>query len=180
MRRKLKVSRSLGAVALIVFFTTFLIGVAFAHTPSPSVCNDSTCNIDVGENYFLPSSITIRPPHPTTGQFVTLIFQNHGALTHTVTSGPTGALDGIFDQTLLAGGTYQLQINQAIYNQLISRYPSGVVPYYCRLHYFSGMTATLTIAGEPIPEFSLQTFLLTIVLISSVLLAVVVRYRKRA
>ncbi|MBX5326838.1 MAG: hypothetical protein ACQXXH_03390 [Candidatus Bathyarchaeia archaeon] len=57
--------------------------------------NDLVCNIDIRDNFFRLASITIRPTNPFTGQSVKIVWQNHGALTHTVTTGSSGAPDGI-------------------------------------------------------------------------------------
>lgn len=166
-------------LVLAIFVAAFVVfsynGVALAHTPSPPICNDAVCNIDLHDSYFELDNVTIRPPNNVTGESVTVVWENHGSFSHTVTSGMRGSPDGIFDQVLSSGDTFQLEINQSVYDQLLSLYSDGVVPYYCRFH--SGMDATLTIAGEPIPEFSLPTFLLTLA-IFSVLLLLVVRSRK--
>lgn len=163
------------AIFVAVFVISFYEGVALAHPPSNPICNDATCNIDLHNSYFEPASITIRPPNNATGESVTLVWENHGSFDHTVTSGTRGSPDGTFDQVLSFGDTFQLEINQSVYDQLINLYPDGTVPYYCKIH--STMDATLTVAGEPIPEFSLSAFLLIIVIIS-VLLLMFMRFRK--
>lgn len=153
----------------LVILTLFVLAVAHssviiaqAHTPSPPICNDSVCNVDINDNSFVPNSITIRPPNPVTGESVKIVWVNHGSSTHTVTSGARGSANPVFDSGNLAPeATFELTVNQTIYNQLVSSYGSSV-PYHCKLHF--GMDATLNITGEPIPEYSLPAFLLTIVL----------------
>jgi hypothetical protein len=73
-------------------------------------------------------------------------------LTHTVTSGRRNSPDGVFDQTLAPGDTYQLTLDHNILSQLLAKYPDGVVPYHCIPHF--GMDATLTIRSS---DPSLQT-----------------------
>jgi len=77
-----------------------------------------------------------------------MVWYNHGIYTHSVTSGtPAGTPDGIIDHNLLPGSAFSFNITQSIYNQILAKYPEGVIPYYCKYHYGSGMTATLTITG---------------------------------
>jgi len=140
------------ALLLSASFFIFSVNPAEAHTPSPSICNDSTCNIDVRDNVFQPTSLSIRQPDSSGN--VTLVWQNHGVVTHTVTSGTVGSPDGIFDQLLSPGQTFQLVIDVVKYNQILSRYSNGVLPYYCKLHF--GMSATLTIRAEPQPQPTLS------------------------
>ncbi len=170
----------LSPFALITLITAivilFGIDMAFAHTPSPPNCTEATCNIDLHDNSFDVKDITIRPPNLTSGESVTVVWENHGNFDHTVTSGTRGSPDGIFDKVLSRGETFQLEVNQSIYSQLLDRYSDGVVPYYCRFH--SGMDGTLTITGEPIPEFSSPTFVLAVASMFSVLLLIVVHTRK--
>jgi len=167
---------SILTIFIAAFVVSFYEGAALAHPPSDPVCNDPVCNIDLRDSYFEPADVTVRPPNNVTGESVMVVWENHGSFSHTVTSGMRGSPDGIFDQVLSSGSTFQLEINQSLYDQMHSQYPDDVVPYYCRFH--SGMDATLTIAGEPIPEFSLPTFLLAIA-IFSVLLLTIMRSRKR-
>jgi len=162
-------------VAAVVAVSLLQVTV-LAHTPSPSPCNDPICNIDIRDNFFQLASITIRPPNPSTGQSVKIVWQNHGIAIHSVTTG-TGTPDGIIDHTLSPGAIYELNMTQSLYNSLHAIYPNDVIPYYCRFHF--GMTATLTIAGAPIPEFSLPTLLLTIAIASIVLLFLMRRSQKR-
>jgi len=68
-------------------------------------------------------------------------------------------------------------MTQSLYNSLHALYPNDVIPYYCKFH--SGMDATLTIAGEPISEFSMSTFLLTLTIVSVVLLAIIVKHQRK-
>jgi len=167
------------AIFVVTLGISFYAGVAVAHPPSPPICNDPVCNIDILDFEFNQSAVTIRPPNPATGESVMVVWYNHGNNLHSVTSGTGGSPDGIFDRDLLIGRTFQLNITQSIYDQILAKYPDGVLPYYCKYHYGSGMTAILVITGEPIPEFSLQTFALTVALISIVLLVMIVRYGKR-
>lgn len=165
-KQNLKISVFLLLLSLPTAF--FLFKTALAHTPSPSVCNDATCNIDVQDFSFQPADETIRPPNSNTEQYVTVAWVNHGAFTHSVTSGTSGSPDGIFNHVLPPGSTFELRINQTVYMQILSTYTNGVVPYYCTYHYLSGMTATFTVTGEPIPEFSPPTLLLTLILTLSI------------
>lgn len=121
-------------------------GLVLAHTPSPAVCNDATCNVDLRDNVFQPASLSVKAPDPTTMQTVTIIWQNHGLTTHTINSGARGSSDGLFDHTLAPGDTFQLVIDQNMYNQILAKYPNGVLPYNCGLHF--GMDATLTIRAS--------------------------------
>lgn len=151
-------------------------GTVFAHTPSPPNCNDAVCNIDLIGDRFEVADTIIRPPNPTSGESVTVVWQNHDGFAHTVTSGTRESPDGIFDQFLSGGDTFQLEVNQSIYGDVLSKYPDEVVPYHYKIH--PGMDGTLMITGEPIPEFSSPTFVLAIVLMFGVLLLIVVHTRK--
>ncbi|NWF86811.1 hypothetical protein HXY32_03260 [Candidatus Bathyarchaeota archaeon] len=171
MRRKLVI-----LTILVLATAYFFVSTTLAHTPSPPICNDSICNIDIHDNFFEPNNVTIRPPHPDTGESVTIIWVNHGSLTHTVTIGARGSANPVFDSGNLApGATFELTVNQTIYSQLIQKYSSSV-PYHCKIH--SGMDATLNITGEPIPEYSLPASLLTLALASVALWTMLVRHRK--
>jgi plastocyanin len=157
-----------------VFMILSYSKAAFAHTPSPSVNNDAVANVDIQDFSFNPSSLTVRPPNNQTGETVMISWFNHGANVHSVTSGtPAGTADGIIDHSVSPGTFYNLTITQSLYNQIIAKYPSGALPYFCKYHYSYGMTATLTVAGTPIPEFSLPSFLLTVSLISIILLSMI-------
>lgn len=153
----------------------------FAHTPSPPICNDPICNVDIHDNFFSPNDLTIRPPNNVTGESVKVVWVNHGSLTHTVTSGPPGSPDGLFDVSLLSGQNYTLTVNYTIFTAILNRYPSGNQPYYCALHYTFGMTANLDVNpnGDPIPEFSSLTLLLTTAVVTSFVAVVLSRTRKR-
>lgn len=152
---------SLSVLAFLVpLFLSSFVGVALAHTPSPQICDAATCNIDLHDNFFQPAIISIKAPNSTTGESVTLVWQNHGFQTHTVTSGRRGASDGIFDRTLSPGGVFQLVINQTVYSKLLSKYPDGVVPYHCIPHF--GMDATLVIRAETTSEPPKLTVLLSL------------------
>ena len=145
--------------ALIMIFTLslafYLYGApVLAHTPSPAECNDAICNVDLRDNTFQPASLSIMEPSAVSGQTVTIVWQNHGLLTHTVTSGQRNAPDGIFDRTLSPGQSFQLVIDQNLYSQILARYPNGVIPYYCSLHF--GMDATLTIRASTPPQPTLS------------------------
>jgi len=166
----------LAVVTVVFIFTTLSWGVALAHTPSPNPCNDAVCYIDIRDNSFVLSAITILSPNPTTGDTVTVSWFNHGISLHSVTTGFFGSPDGIIDRDVPPGTFYNLTITQSLYAQILSVYSNGVVPYYCKYHF--GMTATLTISTTPVPEFSPLTFLLTIALIS-IGFATLIRYRKR-
>lgn len=141
--------RAIKAGILIFVILTFLFVFTFsndqvlAHTPSPPICDDLTCNVDLRDNVFQPASLSIKAPNSTTGESVTVVFQNHGLFTHTVTSGVRGSPDGIFDQTLAPGAVFQFTVNQSVYSQILSKYPNGVLSYHCGIHF--GMDATLTI-----------------------------------
>lgn len=163
------------AILALIVVAYFSGNITLAHTPSPPICNDPICNIDIHDTFFELDNITIRPPNPVTQENVTVVWVNHGALTHSVTSGLRGSADPVFDVTLAPGGTFELTVNQTIYDQLIAKYGSAV-PYYCKFHL--GMDATLNILGDPIPEFSLPTYLLSLALTSVALLIMHTRLRK--
>ena len=140
-----------------------------AHTPSSSPCSDPVCNIDIQDNSFSLAAITVPSPNTTTGQNVTVSWFNHGSFLHSVTTGPqVGLPDGIIDHDVQPGTYFNLTLTQALYTQLIHKYPNGVVPYYCKYHYSLGMAATLTISPIQVPEFSMPTLLLTITLLSAI------------
>lgn len=161
---------------MVLAIAYFSVNTILAHTPSPPICNDPVCNIDIHNNFFEPNNITIRPPNPDIGESVKIVWINHGSFTHTVTSGIRGSANPVFDSGNLApGATFELMVNQTIYSQLIARYGSSV-PYYCKIH--SGMDATLNITGESIPEYSLPASLLTLALASVGLWAMLVRHGK--
>ncbi|NIP66988.1 hypothetical protein GWN63_04965 [Candidatus Bathyarchaeota archaeon] len=139
-----------------------------AYSASPPNCNDTVCYVDLHNNYFDPEDITIRPPNTDTGENVTLIWENLGSFTHTITSGTRDSPDGIFDRVLEPGDSFELQMNQSMHDQLLTEYLSETIPYYCRFH--PGMEGTLTISGTPIPEFTTSTLLLGFILVSGSLL----------
>lgn len=143
------ISRLTGLFAILVFtilLSAYSNSLVFAHTASPSICNDLTCNVDVRDNFFQPVSLSVQVPDPNSGQTLTIIWQNHGVSTHTVTSGRRNSPDGVFDQTLAPGDTYQLTLDQNILGQLLTKYPDGIVPYHCIPHF--GMDATLIIRSS--------------------------------
>lgn len=160
------------SVAMVYFSESIIV----AHAQSPPSCNEGICTIYLDALSFQPDNMTIRPPNLVTGESVKVIWVNNDAVTHTVASGTRDSANPVFDSGNLAPeAIFELTINQTIYSQLIERYGSAV-PYYCSIH--SGMDATLNIAGEPIPEYSPSTSVLTLVLASIILLALLVRFRK--
>lgn len=82
--------------------------------------------VSMTDNVFAPSSLTI-----TVGDTVTWV--NNGQMPHTVTSGPEGSPNGIFNSgDITAGGTYRRVFTSA-----------GSFPYYCVYH--AGMTGSVTV-----------------------------------
>ena len=168
---------SILTTALVVFAFGNFVAYAPVPTPSPSPCNDAICYIVMHSFAFHLNNITILSPNPITGQNVTVSWYNNDTTDHTVTTGTAPVHDSLpIDQLVTPGTFFNLTITPSLYNQIIALYPDGVLPYYCSIHYLSGMTATLTISTTHIPEFSEFTLLLTIAFVSSGLLILV---RKR-
>jgi plastocyanin len=163
-------------ILVSVAMVCFSEGIIVAQAQSPPSCNEGICTIYLDALSFQPDNMTIRPPNLVTGESVKVIWVNNDAVTHTVTSGIRASLNPVFDSGNLApGATFELTINQTIYDQLIAAYGSSV-PYNCKIH--AGMDATLNITGEPIPEYSLSALALTLALASIIILAMLVRFRK--
>jgi plastocyanin len=150
--------------------------ITLEHSSWASASDDAIVNVSIEDFSFQPDNVTIRPPNNVTGESVKVVWTNNDPVFHTVTSGIRGSLDPVFDSGNLASGqTFNLTINQTVYDRLIDRYGS-VVPYHCKIH--SGMDATLNITGDPIPEYSLLTFVLILVLTFIIVSVALVRLRK--
>jgi len=86
--------------------------------------------IDVGANFFRPSSVTISQ-----GDSVTWVWLG-GAGAHTVTEGaPPNPPSPLFDSPQMSSGTFGYRFNVA-----------GTYPYFCRVH---GASMSGTVTVEP-------------------------------
>jgi plastocyanin len=92
--------------------------------------DDGTFNgtIHVRDSSFSPRNVTI-----SVGDSVTWSWE--GSANHTVTNGTSPATGGnLFDDGPKSSGTFGYRFTSA-----------GSVPYFCRLHFGSGMTGTITV-----------------------------------
>lgn len=87
------------------------------------------------EVWLVGQSFTPSDRQVEVGTTVTWI--NQSDIFHTVTSGSNGVKDDLFDSDLSAGENFSYEFNEA-----------GTYDYYCKPHFNSGMTGTITVT-EP-------------------------------
>ncbi len=154
-------------VIVVISLTTFLYtNLKFASASHSATSSGPVINVSISDDAFTPKSIVVGSPNSTSGEFATVIWTNDGALVHTVTSGPAGTPDGLFDSGDLSHGqTFTLEVNQTMYASILAKYSNGTVPYYCSFHFTFGMVGDMTVSTTAVPEFSPPTLMLTIAMI---------------
>lgn len=92
-------------------------------------------HIDMIDFAFEPDSINISAGD-------TVLWVNHGAMTHTSTSGTGGVPDGNWDSGPVSpGGSFEFVFDS-----------EGAFPYYCAPHWQLGMTGTIIVQGTGVEE----------------------------
>jgi len=64
-----------------------------------------------------------------------------------------------------------------MYNRIMAKYPDGTVPYFCKIHYASGMVGEMTVTTTQVPEF--PSILILPLFIIATLAAIFVLKKKR-
>ncbi|MCP4589957.1 MAG: IPTL-CTERM sorting domain-containing protein [bacterium] len=118
-----------------------MVGVA-------GVAQAATHNVDVGPGFvFTPDALTVDEGD-------TVKWTWAGGF-HDVESGVGGAYDGNFDSgspTSVGGTTFEVTFDAAFLSA--NAMPGNVYPYYCSVHFGSGMDGTITVTPNPVPTVS--------------------------
>lgn len=118
-------------VVISLLALSALIVLLAGCSSSPTSSNPTTPtthDISIVDSAFQPQNKTIA-----VGDSVR--WTNNGARTHTSTSGTSGTPDGIWNSgDITPGNTYERTFDTA-----------GTFPYYCKYHYATGMTGTITV-----------------------------------
>ena len=116
---------------LLIIFMSNILGCN-KNSMSP-YNNTSNTGGTPGLNEIVIQGMAFSPVNKTISVGTTIKWTNKDSMTHTVTSGTTGAPSGLFDPgNLGSNGVFSFTLSQA-----------GTFKYYCKIH--SSMTGTITV-----------------------------------
>ncbi|HEV8387193.1 MAG TPA: plastocyanin/azurin family copper-binding protein [Nitrososphaera sp.] len=139
------------AISIIVILATAsmmqesLGGGAGRRSGTTVECDEGECEVSMTGSTFTPETLKVRPG-------ATVAWTSEDTMPHTITSGTSKAdMNSLFDSDILAptsaGKRWEHRFDT-----------KGTFDYFCKIH--PAMAGRVVVAGEPIEDFSRQTFMM--------------------